>query len=288
VAQSGGSTPRISDGSSGRIPIIDPNIFNVEDAVGGSCDRRRTNMIIKGCFKELQELREKIRSEFEVASIDDVGDIEIFDVENGSWTRLISFDLADRLSRRSIAKLRWYPPNIDKASSRAHKVLPAMCPPGDGQVFNFRPALSSSIADTGAVQHLPRTSPKLAPRPNPCSRLPHPPSLCLRALPRHALSPSPHITFSVRGGPLPASTAVVDASTARALAVPDVAPLLCENCDYTGLFVMESRGGSVNCMRLTFSIIFSGWFVPSSPQQSAVRISSGDAFHVSIQNLPFK
>ena len=75
--------------------------------MGGSFDRPKANMIIKGTFKELQELREKIRAEFKVASIDDVGDIEIFDEENNSWKHLVSFDLADRLSRKSIAKLRW-------------------------------------------------------------------------------------------------------------------------------------------------------------------------------------
>jgi hypothetical protein len=86
---------------------MDRNIFNVEDAVGGSFDRPKTNAIIKGTFKDLQELREKIRSEFKVASLDEVGDIEIFDEEKNMWQHLVSFDLADRLSRKSIAKLRW-------------------------------------------------------------------------------------------------------------------------------------------------------------------------------------
>jgi hypothetical protein len=107
VNRSGESTPRSSASASGRIPSIDRNIFNVEDAVGGSFDRPKANMIIKGTFKELPELREKIRAEFRVASIDEVGDIEIFDEENNSWKHLVSFDLADRLSRKSIAKLRW-------------------------------------------------------------------------------------------------------------------------------------------------------------------------------------
>ena len=107
LIRSGGSTPRSPANSSGRVLSIDRNIFNVEDAVGGSFDRPKANMIIKGTFKELQELREKIRAEFQVASIDDVGDIEIFDEENNSWNHLVSFDLADRLSRKSIAKLRW-------------------------------------------------------------------------------------------------------------------------------------------------------------------------------------
>jgi hypothetical protein len=105
--QSGESTPRSSASSVGRIPSIDRNIFNVEAAVGGSLDRPKTNMIIKGTFKELLELREKIRAEFRIASIDEVGDIEIFDEENNSWKHLVSFELADRLSRKSIAKLRW-------------------------------------------------------------------------------------------------------------------------------------------------------------------------------------
>ncbi len=107
VNRSGESTPRSSASSTGRIPSIDRNIFNVEDAVGGSLDRPKANMIIKGTFKELLELREKIRVEFRVASIDEVGDIEIFDEEHNSWKHLVSFELADRLSRKSIAKLRW-------------------------------------------------------------------------------------------------------------------------------------------------------------------------------------
>jgi hypothetical protein len=110
LVHSGGSTPRSSANSFGRTLNMDRNIFNVEDAVGGSFDRPRTNAIIKGTFKELQELREKIRSEFNVSSIDEVGDIEIFDEEKNSWHHLVSFDLADRLSRKSIAKLRWCVP----------------------------------------------------------------------------------------------------------------------------------------------------------------------------------
>ncbi len=98
---------RSSSSSVGRIVNMDRNIFNVEDAVGGSFDRPKTNAIIKGTFKDLQELREKIRSEFKVASLDEVGDIEIFDEEKNMWQHLVSFDLADRLSRKSIAKLRW-------------------------------------------------------------------------------------------------------------------------------------------------------------------------------------
>jgi hypothetical protein len=107
INRSGESTPRSSVGASGRIPSIERNIFNVEDAIGGSVDRPKANMIIKGTFKELPELREKIRAEFRVASVDEVGEIEIFDEENNSWKHLVSFDLADRLSRKSIAKLRW-------------------------------------------------------------------------------------------------------------------------------------------------------------------------------------
>jgi hypothetical protein len=107
LTRSGGSTPRSAASSFGRIVNMDRNIFNVEDAVGGSFDRPKTNAIIKGTFKELHELREKIRVEFRVASIDEVGDIEIFDEENNRWQHLVSFDLADRLSRKSIAKLRW-------------------------------------------------------------------------------------------------------------------------------------------------------------------------------------
>ena len=72
LIRSGGSTPRSASSSFGRIVNVDRNIFNVEDAVGGSLDRPKTNAIIKGTFKELQELREKIRVEFRVASIDQV------------------------------------------------------------------------------------------------------------------------------------------------------------------------------------------------------------------------
>ncbi len=102
----------------GRMPCIDRNIFNVEDAAG-------TNTIIRGTFKDLTELREKIRAEFRIASIDDVGGIEIFDEGNKSWSHLVSFDLADRLSRKSIAKLRWCVPACClRLHSRARNNLP--------------------------------------------------------------------------------------------------------------------------------------------------------------------
>ena len=94
-------------GGNGRIVSMHRNIFNVEDAVGGTFRRPKANKIIKGTFMDLQELREKIRSEFIVASFDGVGDIEIFDEEKNMWQDLVSIDLADRLSRKSIAKLRW-------------------------------------------------------------------------------------------------------------------------------------------------------------------------------------
>ena len=94
-------------GGNGRIVSMYRNIFNVEDAVGGTFYEPKAKKIIKGTFMELQELREKIRSEFRVASLDGVGDIEIFDEEKNMWQDLVSIDLADRLSRKSIAKLRW-------------------------------------------------------------------------------------------------------------------------------------------------------------------------------------
>jgi hypothetical protein len=75
------------------------------------------------------------------------------------------------------------------------------------------------------------------------------------------------------------------------LVAPDFAPLLCENCDCTGMFVMETIGGGSSgacSVRLTVSIICSGWFIPASPQQNALRVTAGDVFHISAKNLPFK
>lgn len=298
--QSGESTPRSSASSVGRIPSIDRNIFNVEAAVGGSLDRPKTNMIIKGTFKELLELREKIRAEFRIASIDEVGDIEIFDEENNSWKHLVSFELADRLSRKSIAKLRWYPPNIDKLSSRAHKVQPAMCPPGDSAAYSFRPAAVTttgnfraaavpSVSGVAMQQQHQQTSPKLSAR-TPSAALslnPIPPMFSLRALPRSSASPTPPLIFCVRGGPVPSASPSIDASSARALVTPDVAPMLFENCDCTGMFVMETSGSPCT-VRLAVSIICSGWFIPASPQQNALRITAGDVFHMSSKNVPFR
>jgi hypothetical protein len=139
LIRSGGSTPRSPANSSGRVLSIDRNIFNVEDAVGGSFDRPKANMIIKGTFKELQELREKIRAEFKVASIDDVGDIEIFDEENNSWNHLVSFDLADRLSRKSIAKLRWCVSRREVSSSLFFVKLAVQVPAQCRQALLARP-----------------------------------------------------------------------------------------------------------------------------------------------------
>jgi len=86
---------------------------------------------------------------------------------------------------------------------------------------------------------------------------------------------------------------VGDAASARELVAPDGVPLLCENCDCTGMFVMEtisSSSGSSQCIivRFTISIICGGWFIPKSPQQSSLRITAGDVFLVSAKNLPFK
>jgi hypothetical protein len=168
-----------------------------------------------------------------------------------------------------------------------------MCPPGDSTVYNFRPTMVSSIGGVGPRQ---QTSPKHSPKhssiivPSGSYLMPPPFPFSLRALLQNSSArPSPLI-FCVRGGHVTSVSSVVDAASARSLVAPEVAPLLCQSCDCTGMFVMETYGESSVCnvLRLTFSIICSGWFIPDSLQQSPLRVTAGDVFHVSIKNVPFK
>ena len=174
-----------------------------------------------------------------------------------------------------------------------------MCPPGDSQAYSFRPAAAApsnfrtaavpSIGGVSAQQQLQLVIPKFSAHTSPAapSLSPSaPPQGSLRALPRSSSSPSPPIIFCVRGGHVPSASPSCGAATARSLAAPDVAPLLCENCDCTGIFVMETS--SACTVRLTVGINCSGWFIPGSPQQSALHVTAGDVFHLSTKNIPFK
>ena len=168
-----------------------------------------------------------------------------------------------------------------------------MCPPGDSQVYNYRVS-GPSIVGVAAQQQQQQqqTSPKLSARTSSAtpSLMPAVPLYSLRALPRSSSALSPPIIFCVRGGNVPAAGSAVDFAAARSLVAPDNAPLLCENCDCMGMFVMETGAcGSVCSMvRITVSIICSGWLLPVAPQQSALRVAAGDVFYLSMKNVPFK